>query len=631
MTHVPPAHTRPSSLARMFLDRASRTPEREAYRFPVPEPDGETWESLTWAETAVRVRHLAAGLISLGIRNEERVAIASGTRVEWFLADLGIMCAGAATTTVYPATDADETAFVLSDSGSRVLFAENAEQFDKVVRTNSRLGDLLAVIMIDALPADRERPTTGLNCDVLSLAELEARGRERLARDPECVDRRVDAIDREHLATLIYTSGTTGRPKGVRLVHDCWAFHARTTADSSQLTPDDLEYVWLPLAHAFGKSLLCAQVAAGHPVAVDGRLDRIPHNLQALRPTIMAAVPRIFEKIYNALVAEARSKGDQHEQMFQWAAQVAREYAVTAQALGEARGAGMETGRSLVPPDVQAEHAIADRLLFAGVREAFGGRIRACVSGGAPLASDISQFFSGAGVPIIEGYGLTETAAGTSFTAPEYRIGTVGAPLPGTELRIADDGEVLLRGPHIMRGYHNLPERTAEVLEPDGWFHTGDLGELTHDGHLRITGRIKDLIKTSAGKFVAPVEIESRFKGACPFVSNIVVVGDNRHFCTALITLDQQSIMAWADRNGLRGRRYDEVCAAPQTQQLIREYVEAVNQGLQRWQTIKKFTILPRDLTPERGEVTPSMKVRRKAVETSFSDVIDAMYETGSS
>ncbi|MGV9453802.1 AMP-dependent synthetase/ligase [Streptomyces sp. NPDC003635] len=625
MTEKHTPASRPPSIAHLFLSRVREHPDNEAYRFPAPHADPVGWSSLTWGQAGARTRRISAGLMSLGVRAEDRVAIASGTRVEWFLIDLGIMCAGAATTTVYPTTDADEMAYILADSGSRVVFAEDAGQLAKLTDQRERLKDVVAVVVLDA-PADG----FGVGSpgrEVLSLAQLEERGEKQLLGDPDCVERTVAAIDREHLATLIYTSGTTGRPKGVRLVHDCWVFQAGLTAEAALLTADDLDYVWLPLAHAFGKSLLCAQVAAGHPLAVDGRLDRIGENLKVLRPTVMSSVPRVFEKIYNGLVADARSRGRLAERTFRWAASVAREYAATAQALGVARGAGMETGRALVPWRLRARHALADRLVLRRVREVFGGRLRACTSGGAPLARDISRFFSGAGVPILEGYGLTESAAGTSFAVLEYRIGTVGVPHPGTELRIADNGEVLLRGPHIMRGYHNLPERTAEVLEPDGWFHTGDLGELTHDGYLRITGRIKELIKTSGGKYVAPVEIESRFKGACPYVSHIVVIGDNRNFCSALITLDQPTIMEWARTSGLAGLSYAEVCTSAAVDRLIGGYVDQVNARLQRWQTLKKFAVLPRDLSLERGEVTPSLKVRRKEVESSFADVIDAMYE----
>ncbi|MFC9238572.1 AMP-dependent synthetase/ligase [Streptomyces decoyicus] len=632
--NLPPTNEdRPVSLAHLFLLRVRSTPEAEAYRHPVPTDPGditgsggEQWRSMTWAQAGDRVQAVAAGLLSLGIRAEDRVAIASGTRLEWIVADLGILCAGAATTTVYPSTDADETAYILADSGTRLLFAEDAGQLAKVLAHRAELPALTAVVTFGPVPAsDDDGQAAAL--PVLSLAELERRGADHLRAHPDAVEHAVAAIDREHLATLIYTSGTTGRPKGVRLVHDCWAFQARAARDLGLLTMADLEYAWLPMAHAFGKNLLCGQIAVGYALAVDGRLDRMTANLQQLRPTLMAAVPRVFEKIYNSLAAEARGQGSLKRRVFDWAARVARDYAAAAQERGAERGGGMEAGRPLVPFRLAVQHTLADRLVYAAVREIFGGRIRGCPTGSAPLAPDIGRFFSGAGIPVLEGYGLTESACGASMSLEEFRTGTAGRPLPGVEVRIADDGEILMRGPNIMRGYHNLPERTAEVLDSDGWFHTGDLGALTNDGYLRITGRIKELIKTSGGKYVAPLEIESRFKGICPYVANIVVIGDNRNFCTALVTLDEVSIMSWAKSRGMTGRSYAEVCAAAETRGLVEQYIGQVNAGLQRWQTIKKFAVLSRDFDLAHGELTPSMKVRRPQVERAFSDQIEAMYE----
>ncbi|QKV96601.1 long-chain fatty acid--CoA ligase [Streptomyces sp. NA02950] len=630
MNHPPSIDNRPVSLAHFFLSRVRTTPDAEAYRFPVPAAPGaeEEWHSLTWAHTGARAAAIAAGLMSLGIRPQERVGIVSGTRVEWILADLGVMCAGAATTTVYPTTDADETAYILADSGSRVLFAEDAGQLAKVVRHRAELPELTAVVTFEPVDAASAGGTDDADGpEVLSLAELERRGTERLRERPDAVEETVAKIDREDLATLIYTSGTTGRPKGVRLAHDCWSFQAQSALGLGLLSREDLEFAWLPMAHAFGKNLLCAQIAVGYPLAVDGRLERLPANLRLLRPTVMAAVPRVFEKIYNSLATEARRMGGTKQRIFDWAARVARDYTRAAQAKGAECGQGMESGKTLVPFWLSVQHVIADRLVYAGVREVFGGRIRGCTSGSAPLAPDIGLFFCGAGIPILEGYGLTESSCGASMSLLEYRTGVAGRPLPGVEVRVADSGEILMRGPNIMRGYHHLPEKTAEVLDSDGWFHTGDLGELTEDGYLRITGRIKELIKTSGGKYVAPLEIESRLKGACPFISNVVVVGDHRHYCTALITLDEPTLTAWARERGLTDPTYAGLCGSPEVRALVAGYVDGVNAGLQRWQTIKRFTVLPRDFDQARGEVTPSMKVRRPQVQRSFAAEIDAMYE----
>nr|WP_206328275.1 long-chain fatty acid--CoA ligase [Streptomyces sp. S3(2020)] len=608
---------RPPSVATLFLERVSATPEAEAYRYPVPSASGEgpdDWKSLSWGQTAERVYAIAAGLIELGVQPEQRVALSSATRIEWILADLGILCAGAATTTVYPQTNADESAFIVSDSDSRVLFAENAEQLAKAQEKRAELPDLTHVVVIDA-----EGVETG---DwVLTLADLEARGAARLEKDPDLVKERVGAITKDQLATLIYTSGTTGRPKGVRLPHDNWAYMAKAIAATGLVGAEDVQYLWLPLAHVFGKVLTSGQIEVGHVTAVDGRVDKIIENLPIVQPTYMAAVPRIFEKVYNGIANKARAGGGAKYKIFRWAAEVAREYAKVTQ------DNFRRTGTASAPFGLAAKHAVADKLVYAKIREAFGGNLRACVSGSVALAPEIGFFFSGAGIHILEGYGLTESSA-ASFVNPgeAYRTGTVGKPLPGTEVRIAEDGEILLRGPGIMEGYHGLPEKTAEVLEADGWFHTGDIGELSPDGYLRITDRKKDLFKTSGGKYIAPTEVEGQFKSVCPYVSNILVHGADRNFCTALIALDEVSILGWAKENGLDGKSYAEVVAAPATVEMIDAHIKELNEGLQRWQTIKKFRLLPRDLDIEHGEITPSLKLKRPVVEREYKHLIEEMY-----
>ncbi|WP_033320823.1 AMP-dependent synthetase/ligase [Streptomyces yerevanensis] len=612
---------RPPSVAALFLERVAATPDAEAYRYPVPPASGEgpdDWKSLSWAQAAERVFAIAAGLIELGVQPEQRVALSSATRVEWILADLGILCAGAATTTVYPQTNAEESAFILSDSESKVLVAEDAAQLAKAREKRAELPELSHVVVIDGTGVDSSQDEGDW---VLTLAELEKRGAAVLEKNPDLIKEKVAAITSDQLATLIYTSGTTGRPKGVRLPHDNWSYMAKATSATGLISAEDVQYLWLPLAHVFGKVLTSGQIDVGHVTAVDGRVDKIIENLPVVKPTYMAAVPRIFEKVYNGVAAKARAGGPAKYKIFQWAAGVAREYAKVSQ------DNFRRTGTASVPFGLGAKHKIADALVYSKLREAFGGNMRACVSGSAALAPDIGYFFAGAGVHILEGYGLTESSA-ASFVNPgeAYRTGTVGKPLPGTEVRIADDGEILLRGPGIMEGYHKLPDKTAEVLEPDGWFHTGDIGELSPDGYLKITDRKKDLIKTSGGKYIAPAEVEGRFKAVCPYVSNILVHGADRNFCTALIALDEPSILGWAKENGMEGKSYAEVVAAPATVELIDGYVKQLNEGLQRWQTIKKFKILPRDLDIEHGELTPSLKLKRPVVEREYKHLIDEMY-----
>ncbi|ONI75258.1 long-chain fatty acid--CoA ligase [Actinosynnema sp. ALI-1.44] len=588
------------SVGRMFLDRTARTPDREAFRHR----DGTGWRSLTWAQTEHDVRRLAAGLIALGVQAEQRVAIVSGTRYEWIAADLAIMCAGAATTTVYPTTNGDGVAYILADSDSQVVFAEDAGQVAKLREHRDTIPQVRTVVLLDGTAPDDDW--------VLDLAELGRLGDDLLELKPGAVDDRVGATTADRLATIIYTSGTTGVPKGVRLRHSGWAYQAEAVASQGFLTIDDLQFLWLPMAHAFGKVLLSLQLSVGFPTAVDGGVERILDNLAAVRPTWMAAAPRIFEKAHARIITTVEHGGGLRKRLFDWAFAVGT-------AVSRVRRDGGAPG-----PWLSVRHRIADRLVLARIRDHFGGRIRFLVSGSAALNTDIAEWFHAAGVLILEGYGLTETTAAATINRPDrFRFGTVGPPLPGTELRIADDGEILVASPGVMAGYHNLDQDTAGAVDAGGWLHTGDIGARDPDGLIRITGRKKDLFKTSGGKYIAPSAIESRFVAICPYASQFFVHGDGRNYCTALVTLDADAIAAWARQRGLADH---EVLGSEPVAELVKSYVDKLNAGLNRWETIKKFAVLDRDFTVESGELTPSMKVRRKVVEANNRTTLDAFY-----
>ncbi len=595
---------RPASMAHMFLDRVAATPDAEAFRRPTP----SGWQSSTWQQTGDQVRALAAGLLALGIGAEERVGIIAGTRYEWVLADFAIMCAGAATTTVYPTTPADDVAFILADSGSRIVFAENDEQVAKLNEYREKLSELQYVVTFDGTPDNDEW--------VLSLDELERRGREHLSTLPDVVDSAVAEIGPESLATLIYTSGTTGRPKGVRLVHDNWTYEGKAIEALNLLQPDDVQYLWLPLSHSFGKVLLSGQLAVGFATAVDGDVTKLVEQLGAVRPTFMAGAPRIFEKVQHRVTSMVEEEGGVKARIFHWAQGVGRQVSA------------LQRGGKPINPVLKVQHAVADRLVFSKLRGRFGGRVKYFVSGSAALSDKVAEFFHAAGILILEGYGLTETSAASFVNRPDdYRFGTVGWPLPGTEVSIADDGEILVRGPGVMRGYHNLPKETEDTLTDDGWFRTGDIGELDGDGFLRITDRKKDLIKTSGGKYVAPQAIEVMFKALCPYANAIVVHGDGRNYCTALIALDPEAIEKWSEQNGASGASYEELSKREDVHAMLQGYVDDLNARLPRWETIKKFAVLPEDLTVESGGLTPSMKVRRRVVENQYAAVLDALYD----
>jgi long-chain acyl-CoA synthetase len=594
---------RSPSVARMFYDRVEKSANREAYRFPDAD---EVWHSMTWSETGEHVTRLAAGLVALGIEAEQRVAIASGTRYEWIFADLAVNAAAAATTTVYPSTAAEDVAYILADSGSRIVFAEDDEQIKKLTEKRSELPEVIKVVTFDG-QVDGDW--------VIGFDDLAQLGADLLAKDPKVIEQRVAAIEPGDLATLIYTSGTTGRPKGVRLSHDGWTFEGAALEAGGFLSEDDLEFRWLPMAHSFGKVLLTAQLAEGFACAIDGRVPKIVDNLAVVKPTFMGAAPRIFEKAYGRVVAMMEEEGGAKLKIFRWAEGVGREYSRT-----------VRSGKA-VSPVLKAKHAVADRLVFSKIRDRFGGRVKFFISGAAALSQDVAEWFHGAGVLILEGYGLTETSAGAFVNRPDaYKLGTVGLPLPGTEVKIAEDGEVLLKGPNIMQGYHNLDSESASALQGGGWLATGDIGELDSEGFLRITDRKKDLFKTSGGKYVAPSYVEGTFKGVCSLASQMVVHGNDRNFCSALITLDPEAVAAWAESHGMSGKSYAEIVTSPQIHEVISHDVDELNAKLNRWETIKKFKILDHDLTIESGELTPSLKLKRKVVEENYRDILDGFY-----
>ncbi|MGZ4614587.1 MAG: AMP-dependent synthetase/ligase [Actinomycetes bacterium] len=606
MDAVPDAKlaNRPPSVARMYLDRVAATPDNEAFRFP---QDG-TWGSMTWADSERRVRAMAAGLLALGIEPEDRVAIASSTRVEWLLADLAIMAAGGATTTVYPSTSHDDVGYILADSGSRAVFAENAAQVAKVTAHRGELPAVQKLVVFDG-----EGSADGW---VITLDDLENLGRQHLEQHPDAIETAVAAIRPDQLATLIYTSGTTGRPKGVRLSQDAWIYEGVAIDTLGILRPDDLQYLWLPLSHSFGKVLEAAQLAIGFSSAVDGNVDELVDNLAVVRPTFMAAAPRIFEKVHSRILRMTDAEGGLKKKVFDWAFDVGAK-------VSRLRQEGKEPGGVLA-----LQHKVADRLVFSKIKDRFGGRLRYFISGSAQLSRDIAQWFHAADILILEGYGLTETSAFSFVNRPEkWKFGTVGLPAPGTEVKLADDGEILVRGPGVMTGYHNLPDETAEVFTEDGWLRTGDIGELDDDGMLRITDRKKDLIKTSGGKYVAPQSIENLFQAVNPYASQIIVHGDGRNYVVALVTLDEEAIVGWAKDRGLTATSYDEIVRAEETRSMVQGHIDTVNSRLNRWETIKKFEILPQDLTIEDGDLTPSLKVKRKAVERKHADILDSMYD----
>ncbi|HVK84489.1 MAG TPA: long-chain fatty acid--CoA ligase [Kofleriaceae bacterium] len=595
-----------SSIAQLLANRVQETPDREAYRFPV----GEEWRSMTWKQAYDRVTAIAAGLLSLGLHREERVGILSNTRVEWLLCDLGVLSAGGATTTVYPSSTPEECAYILADSETKYVFIEDVGQLKKLVAHRAEIPKVQKLILIDGTPAAGDKDW------VLTLSELEAQGAAHLATNPKAVDDVVAGIKPADLATLIYTSGTTGKPKGVRLLHECWAYTADAIDAVRLWGPDDVQYLWLPMSHSFGKVLMAGHIASGSVTAVDGRIPKIVENLAVVKPTLMAAVPRIFEKVYNKIV-EGAKQGGMKQKIFEWAV-------ATGKQGSKLRQEGKEPGGMLA-----LKLKLANKLVFSKIKARFGGRVKFFISGSAPLSREIAEFFHACDILILEGYGLTESSAASFVNRPsKYAFGSVGFPMPGTEVKLApEDNEILMKSPGIMQGYHNLPDATAEALTEDRWLRTGDIGEIDANGFLRITDRKKDLIKTSGGKYIAPQHIEGKLKAACPFISQVLVHGDKRNFVTALVTLDEEATMKWAKEHGRNGKSYGEVVQDPEVKTLLAPYFDAVNKTLAKYETVKQFQILPADLSVDAGELTPSLKVKRKVVEKKYATLLDKMYE----
>jgi long-chain acyl-CoA synthetase len=591
------------SVVEMFRDRVSSTPDAQAMIF---KQHGE-WVDIDWRTTGERVHELAAGLRALGIESEQRCSILAKTSPEWVIADLGILTAGAATTTIYPSNTPEECAYIIQDSETRLVFVEDATQVAKLRQVRDELPGLVKLVTF----AD------GADGDwVISLDQLRELGQQWDAEHPGEIARIGDAIEPDHLATLIYTSGTTGKPKGVMLTHDCWVYEGEGIDNLDILLPSDKQYIFLPLAHSFAKVMQICFIRMGIPTVVDGDIDVLVDQLGETSPTFMAAVPRIFEKVYNKVVDNAKAGGRLKWAIFQWALGVGRRVSTLRQQRREPSGL------------LAVQYRVADKLVFSKLKARFGGRMRFFISGGAPLSKEIAEFFHAADILILEGYGLTESSAATFVNRPDsYKFGTVGPALPGTQVKIDDDGEILLKGRGVMKGYYNRSKDTAEVFTEDGWFRTGDIGKVDGDGFLSITDRKKDIIVTAGGKNVAPQNIENMLKARCSYVSQIVVHGDKRNYCSALITINEDSAGKWAKDQQIAYRDYADLASKPQVKQLIQEAIDALNSELASYETIKKFHIMDHEFSIESGELTPKMSIKRRVVEKNHQAILDAFYE----
>lgn len=596
----------PDNYAALFRDRVTQSADKVAFWVPDLSGASTEWSPLSWRQVAEQVDELSAGLIQLGLAPEERVAIVSTTRIEWVLADLAIACAAGVTTTIYPNTHQDDMEHILRDSESVLAFVENKTQLDKVLTLGEDNRGLRHILVMDDSGVDATADPR-----IVTWQQLRADGRKYLASHPDCLTDRLKLMKPDSLSTLIYTSGTTGLSKGVELTHQCWTYEAITLNWMNFVNEDDLLYLWLPLSHVFGRDLLAVQLGIGFSAAVDGRVDRIVQGMGEVRPTLLVGVPRIFEKVRAVVMTMSHGIAGQ---ISRWAFAVGRESRPYRLA-----------GRPL-PWTVRLRYGLAERLVFSRLKASLGGRMRFMISGSAKLSSQVQEWFYSAGITVVEGYGLTETSAITCVNLPAVpRFGTVGPAIPGVEIRIADDHELLVRGPTVARGYHNLPEATADAWR-DGWFHTGDLGIMDADGYVTITDRKKDLIKTSNGKYVAPQVVESVIMANIPYVSQVLVVGEGRPYVVAVVALDPESLMKWGANHGHPEMSYAELSQLPEIRESIDRFMRRANEHLARSETVKRYAILDHELSLDAEELTPSLKIRRDIVLNKYADVIDGLY-----
>ncbi len=595
----------------VFWERVEQTPHRPAILHKVT---GE-YRPVVWGECGRIVKFIAAGLLKHGVKSGDKVAILSNSRSQWSWADIAILSAQGVTVPIYPTLTAGEVDYLLKHSEATAIFLENARQLQKVIAAGEKLSEDLrfAVLMEGEPPED-------CPIKVMSWEEFAREGQSYLEQHPDSVKERIDAILAGDVATIVYTSGTTGIPKGVMLLHRNIYFVCQTISLNVGFHPDDIALSFLPLSHIFervGGQFLC--IYEGMLMAYAEAMETVPQNMMEVRPTIMNAVPRFYEKAYNRITAEVRKMPQAQQYLVRWALSLGRRAA-------KFKEQSSENELDVVHNIYKTELRVADRIVFSRIRRRFGGRLRFLVSGAAPLSPEVQSFFECIGLPIIEGYGLTETAAPVACNKPtDVRKGTVGKPLPGLEVKIAEDGEILVKGPSIFAGYYKNPEATAEALTADGWFRTGDIGEIDSEGYLRIKDRKKDIIITSGGKHVAPQFIENLFAGE-RLVSRILAYGDKRRFISALLTLNPDGAQQFAQQHGISFSSVEELAHHPLVLAEVQAIINRKNERLASFEQIKKHIVLENDFSIEADELTPTLKMKRKFIVEKYQKVLDELY-----
>lgn len=584
--------------------------ERAAKEYALPDAlnyksDGE-WKPISSAEIVERAENIALGLFSLGLRKGDRIAILAPNSPDWTLTDAGCQFAGVVDVPIYTTLSPDAVRYIIDDSAARILFLNDREVYNRIQETLADCASLEKFVLFDASGIDEDKVT--------SLDELVQTGAELREQDSNLANELKTAVGSHDIATLIYTSGTTGEPKGVMLTHANLISNVLDAGEKYAFNGLDTSLSVLPLSHVFERTGMYVYIRYGMRVHYAESIEKVPENLKEVRPTIFIGVPRIFEKVFERARFTASQAGRVNEMIFDWAIDVAKEYAL-------AQGDGQPVSISLA-----AKHSVADKIVYSKLRDFFGGRLRFCITGGAALPDEIFLIFTGAGISIMQGYGLTETSPVISSNNPAaVKVGTVGKPIRNVSVRIADDGEIEVRGPGVMQGYYHKPEATKEVFTEDGWFKTGDIGHLDDEGYLVITDRKKELFKTSGGKYIAPSPIEQMLR-ASRFISQAVLIGNERKFPAALIVPNFEMLESYARLKELDIKTSEEFCRHPRILDLFTRQIEKTTVNLAQFEKIKKFVLLEYELTIENGELTPTLKVKRRVIEEKYRSVIDEIY-----
>ena len=581
----------------MFQDAAERRGDEGCLRYK----QAGLWQTVSWTQALKWVKSFSESLKKLGVTSGDRVSIIANTRYEWTLLDVAILSLGGVTVPIYHSSVAEEVEHILRDSGTKVIFVENSTQLEKVLKAKRGLPQALKIVMIDGKVMGE---------DILTFDEFKALA-EGSATD---FDSRIRQIGLDQLATLVYTSGTTGPPKGVMLHHSNIVYEVEAAERSMPIDPNDTSLIFLPLAHILARVIQFYQLKVGFTHAYAESIDKLLEDIGQVKPHFMVSVPRIFEKIYTKVMNDVENGPSIKRSIFQWAL-----------ATGKARSQLLLQNKP-IPGGLKMKYAIATKLVFSKLHAKLGGRLRFFVSGGAPLSKEIAEFFHAAGILILEGYGLTETTAAININLPTaMAFGSVGKIMPFVEEKIAEDGEILVRGKMVTQGYWNNPEATKAAIDSEGWFHTGDIGEFDAQGMLRITDRKKDIIVTAGGKNVAPQNIENLLK-TIPLLSQVVVHGDRRKYLTALVTLNPDEAKAKAAEQGISVSNIAQLSKEPKIFEMVKKLIEEKNHDLPKYESIKRFAILDKDFTIEGGELTPTLKIKRKVINERYKDLFDSLY-----